>query len=278
MATLDDNQLGDFLKDRRAKLDPAEFGFTSVRRRTPGLRREEVAQRASVSATWYTWLEQGRGGAPSADVLDRLAAALKLTTDEREHLYLLAQKRPPEVRHRNAEAVTPRLQRILEAMELSPALVMTSARDIVAWNRAATVLLTDYSKIPPERRNSLRLLFSRPGIRASFNNWEAYARASVASFRLDISRTGATAATRALVEDLCATSPEFSAMWNEKDVASHSEGTKHFTHAEVGPITLEYVTFAVDGQADLGLVVFTPATDEDKERVRAVMLAAEPVR
>ncbi len=96
--TTDGNPLGTYLKDRRAKLDPAAFGLPSTRRRTPGLRREEVAQRAHVSATWYTWLEQGRGGAPSADVLDRLARALALKEVEREHLYLLAQGRPPEVR------------------------------------------------------------------------------------------------------------------------------------------------------------------------------------
>src|SRR3954452_17503388 len=106
----DTNSLGAYLRDRRAKLDPTAFGLPSQRRRTPGLRREEVAQRANVSATWYTWLEQGRGGAPSADVLDRIARALMLTDVEREHLFLLALGRPPEVHHQAAEGVTPRLQ------------------------------------------------------------------------------------------------------------------------------------------------------------------------
>src|SRR5579863_3003611 len=118
-----ENLLGTYLKDRRAKLDPAAFGFASGRRRTPGLRREEVAQRANISPTWYTWLEQGRGGAPSADVLDRIARALMLTEVEREHLFLLGLGRPPQVRYRAAEAVTPRLQRVLDALELSPAIV-----------------------------------------------------------------------------------------------------------------------------------------------------------
>src|SRR5919108_538259 len=94
-----ENSLGAYLRDRRARLDPAAFGFASTRRRTPGLRREEVAQRANVSATWYTWLEQGRGGAPSSDVVDRLAQALMLTDAEREHLFMLALGRPPEVRY-----------------------------------------------------------------------------------------------------------------------------------------------------------------------------------
>src|ERR1043166_9695435 len=119
----DANSLGNYLKDRRAKLDPAAFGIPLTRRRTPGLRREEVAQRANVSATWYTWLEQGRGGAPSADVLNRLSRALMLTDVEREHLFLIALGRPPEIRYQAAEGVTPRLQRVLDALELSPAIV-----------------------------------------------------------------------------------------------------------------------------------------------------------
>src|SRR5665213_983039 len=103
-----DNLLGTYLKDRRAKLDPASFGFPLARRRTPGLRREEVAQRANVSATWYTWLEQGRGGAPSADVLDRIARALMLTEVEREHLFLLGLGRQPEVQYQPREGGSPR--------------------------------------------------------------------------------------------------------------------------------------------------------------------------
>src|SRR5207302_4605804 len=120
------NLLGSYLRDRRTRLDPAALGFSVGRRRTPGLRREEVAQRANVSPTWYTWLEQGRGGAPSADVLDRIARALMLTDIEREHLFLLGLGRPPEVRYQAADGATPRLQRVLDALELSPAYVKTS--------------------------------------------------------------------------------------------------------------------------------------------------------
>ena len=109
MPAANDNPLGTYLKDRRTKLDPAAFGIELTRRRTPGLRREEVAQRANVSATWYTWLEQGRGGAPSADVLERIARALMLTDVEREHLFLLGLGRPPDVRYQASEGVSPRL-------------------------------------------------------------------------------------------------------------------------------------------------------------------------
>src|SRR5580704_2067413 len=123
---ISESLFGTYLKDRRAKLDPVALGFTAQRRRTPGLRREEVAQRANISATWYTWLEQGRGGAPSADVLDRIARALMLTDAEREHLFLLGLGRPPEVRYQKHEGVTPRLQRVLDALEPSPALIRTA--------------------------------------------------------------------------------------------------------------------------------------------------------
>src|ERR1700730_11085451 len=113
-----DNLLGNYLKDRRTRLDPAAFGFPAGRRRTPGRRREEVAQRSNISPTWYTWLEQGRGGAPSADVLNRIAAALMLTDVEREHLFLLGLGRPSEVRYKASEGVPPRLQRVLDALEV----------------------------------------------------------------------------------------------------------------------------------------------------------------
>src|SRR5579863_1598428 len=150
----DTNSLGTYLKDRRAKLDPTAFGFPLTRRRTPGLRREEVAQRANVSATWYTWLEQGRGGAPSADVLERIARALMLTDVEREHLFLLGLGRPPDVRYQASEGVSPRLQRVLDALAFSPAVVKTATWDVVAWNRAAAAVLTDYGALPPSQRNA----------------------------------------------------------------------------------------------------------------------------
>ena len=165
------NDFGTYLKDRRAKLDPAALGFPLTRRRTPGLRREEVAQRANVSATWYTWLEQGRGGAPSPDVLGRIARALMLTDVEREHLFLLALGRPPEVHYQIADGVTPRLQRVLDSLELSPAYVKTSTWDIVAWNRAATAVLCDYAALAPAQRNGLRLVFCNPRVRSAMPNW-----------------------------------------------------------------------------------------------------------
>jgi len=271
MAQSDATQLGVYLRDRRGKLDPAACGFSTARRRTPGLRREEVAQRANVSATWYTWLEQGRGGTPSADVLDRLSRALALTSVEREHLFLLAQHRPPQVRYQPPEPVSPQLQRVLDSLEFSPAYVRTATWDIVAWNRAASLVLTNYGDVPPEERNILRFLFGEPRIRTSMVNWEGYARFAVATFRSDTVRAGAAETVAALVEDLSRSSPEFAAIWRDHDVRDYGEGAKHFDHPIGGPMTLEHSAFAVDGRPDLGLIIFTAATPADADRVRAVI-------
>ena len=267
----DDNPLGAYLRDRRAKLDPAAFGLPMARRRTPGLRREEVAQRANVSATWYTWLEQGRGGAPSPDVLNRIARALMLTDVEREHLFLLALGRPPEVRYQAAEGVTPRLQRVLDALTLSPALVKTSTWDIVAWNRAASAVLADYGKLAPSERNILRLMFCNAEVRAAQPDWEGAARFVVAAFRAETARAGAAESMKALVEYLRRRSPEFEAMWSDNDVRTYGEGTKHLRHPVIGEIALEYSAFAVDGRPDLGMVVYNPATPADAEKIRSLL-------
>jgi transcriptional regulator with XRE-family HTH domain len=266
-----DNLLGIYLKDRRAKLDPTAFGLPLKRRRTPGLRREEVAQRANVSATWYTWLEQGRGGAPSADVLDRIARAMMLTDVEREHLFLLGLGRPPEVRYRAVEGVTPRLQHVLDALEVSPAFVKTPTWDVVAWNRAATVVLTDYSKLEAAQRNILRLIFSSERVRAAQADWENVARFVVASFRADVARAGASRNIQVLVDELCRQSPEFERMWRDNDVRAHGDGAKVLHHPVAGPITMEYSAFAVDGRPDLGMVIYNPATPADVARVRSLL-------
>lgn len=266
-----ENLLGIYLKDRRIRLDPAALGFGAGRRRTPGLRREEVAQRANISPTWYTWLEQGRGGAPSADVLHRIAGALMLTDVEREHVFLLGLGRPPEVRYKAAEGVTPRLQRLLDALEVSPALVKTATWDVVAWNRAAAVVLTDYGALPPAERNILRLVFCDPRVRAAQTDWESVARFVVGAFRADAARAGAVSEVGELVEELCRRSPEFEALWRDNNVHVHGEGVKRLRHPLLGPIAMEYSTFAVDGRPDLGMVVYNPATQADADRIRLLV-------
>jgi transcriptional regulator with XRE-family HTH domain len=265
------HSLGDFLRSRRARLDPASFGFAG-RRRTPGLRREEVAQRANISPTWYTWLEQGRGGAPSAQVLERIAGALLLTDAEREHLFMVALGRRPELRYRAVVGVNPRLQRVLDALETSPAIVKTPTWDVVAWNRAAAVVLTDYAQLPVGERNILRFLFGNPAARAKQHDWGAVARFVVGAFRADVVRAGLASAAADLVTELCALSTEFEALWHDNEVLSHSEGggVKRLKHPLLGAIALEYSAFAVDGRPDLGMIVYTPVDAGVAARIRAL--------
>ena len=269
-----ENMLGDYLRDRRAKLDPASFGLPLKRRRTPGLRREEVAQRAHVSATWYTWLEQGRGGSPSADVLERISRALMLTDVEREHLFLLALGRPPEARYRVVEGVTPRLQRVLDTLEISPAFIKSATWDVIAWNKAATVVLWDYASVPAGERNILRRMFCDPLARERQLDWESVARFVVAAFRADAIRAGASEAVKDFVDELSRASPEFEMMWRENAVRSHGEGTKHLRHP-AGLPGLEYSSFAVDGRPDLAMVIYNPATQADADLIRSLIAASD---
>ena len=267
MPDITPNSLAAFLKDRRTRLDPGAFGF-SGRRRTPGLRREEVAQRANISPTWYTWLEQGRGGAPSADVLNRIASGLMLTEPEREHLFMLGLGRPPEVRYKSTDGITPRLQRLLDTLDASPAFVKTATWDVVAWNAAAAVVLTDYGKLPEGQRNLLRQIFLSPSLRAKQHDWEGLARFVVGAFRADAARAGAMSEVSDLVDELSKSSPEFAAFWGENDVRLQSDGLKRIEHPDLGTVELEYSAFSVDGRPDLGMMVYNPVDPAMAARIR----------
>lgn len=271
MATEAENPLGSFLRDRRMRLDPTAFGLPSARRRTPGLRREEVAQRANISPTWYTWLEQGRGGAPSADVIERIARGMMLTEPEREHLHLLAFGHLPEARYSEPGGITPRLQRILDAIPISPAIIRTATWDVVAWNRAAADVLTDYSRLSRKDRNILRLMFSDSRVRAAQEDWNSVARFVVGAFRADAARAGAGAEIRQLVDELSAASPEFAALWRDNEVIGHGDGVKRLHHPEMGAIELEFSTFAVEGRQDLVMMIYNPATPEVTARLQAFL-------
>jgi transcriptional regulator with XRE-family HTH domain len=264
------NSFGAFLKDRRTRLDPAALGFPKGRRRTPGLRREEIAQRANISPTWYTWLEQGRGGAPSPDVLDRIARGLMLTEPEREHLYMLALGRRPEVRYQPVTEVTPRLQRVLDALSV-PAMIKTATWDVVGWNRAAARVLMDYGTLPPRERNILRMMFSDSRVRAAQEDWASVARYVVGAFRADAVRAGASEEIARMVEELSQLSPEFETFWKDNNINTHIEGLKHIRHPDLGTIALEISGFAVDGRPELAMVVYNPANPADAERIRAYL-------
>lgn len=261
-ALTDSTSLGAYLRNCRDRIDPSALGLPSTRRRTPGLRREEVAQRANISATWYTWLEQGRGGAPSADVLQRITEALMLTDVEREHAFILALGHAPEIRYRPLEGITPRLQRVLDAFGTTPAIVRNAMWDVVAWNRAASCVLTDYAKLTPHERNVLRRMFLDPNVKAAQLDWESAARFMVAVFRADAARAGASENMKMLAQELCTASPDFARMWFDNAVQQLGEGVKYIRHPIAGLLALEYSTFIVDGRPDLAMLVYSPANED----------------
>ncbi|THD79343.1 MAG: XRE family transcriptional regulator [Phenylobacterium sp.] len=266
--------LGGFLRDRRARLQPSPG--TQGRRRTPGLRREEVAARAGVSVTWYTWLEQGRGGPPSDEVLERLAGALELDATGREVLFLLAQQRPPPLKPSPTAAVTPALQRVLDALATSPAIVKTPAWDIVAWNDAAAAVLGDYAAAPARERNVLRRMFGDPAMRQHLTDWEANARFALAVFRVDMARAGGGGVeAQALAAELQATSADFRRLWAENDLRRHGVGVKQL-QSQAGPLTLEVSAFNVDGAEGLTMLVFSPVSAADARTVAALVSRREP--
>jgi transcriptional regulator with XRE-family HTH domain len=265
------NTLAEFLRERRGRLDPTAFGFAARRRRTPGLRREEVAQRAGVSATWYTWLEQGRGGPPSADTLERLARALELDGASRELLFLLAQQRPPPLRARPDGEVSPALQRMIESLRTSPAVIKTALWDLVAWNEAARVILGDYRDVPPQERNVLRRLFCDPSVKAGMPDWESDVRLALSAFRLDAARAAWSDKAAALIAELEAASPDFRRMWNEGDARTGGQGVKHMMHPRLGALEFDYATFSIDGADGLTLVVYTPASAAIERKVERLM-------
>ena len=225
-----------------------------------------------MSPTWYTWLEQGRGGAPSADVLDRISRALTLTEVERQHLFLIALGRPPEVRYREPEPVGAHLQRVLDGFAYSPAYLRTATWDIAGWNRAAAAVLHDYASMPPEERNLLRLFFLQPSVRAANAEWLKVGRFLVAAFRADVTRAGAGAAVQGFVDDLARASPDFAAIWAENDVrGAQGEISKRIRHPQAGWLDLEYQVFAVAGRPDLDLVTLAAATPESAARIRELL-------
>ena len=266
--------LGKFLQHRRAKLDPASFGFSSTRRRTPGLRREEVAQRANISSAWYVCLEQGRGGAPSSDVLEKLAKALLLTEAEREHMFVIGLGRAPESRYRRSDGIEPRLQRVLEQLSPAPAFIKTATWDVVAWNQAATVLWPDFGRLGLPERNTLRMVFLDPQAQTLYYDWEGVARMAVGAFRADVARVGALAEVAALVEELSRSSPAFQAMWQENDVAATAHAVKDLRHPVLGTLSFEASIFGVDGRQDLTMMLFMPASTEVAERIQGSLKRA----
>lgn len=261
--------LAGFLRERRALVRPD--AHAGARRRTPGLRREEVAARAHVSVVWYTWLEQGRGGAPSSDALDRLAHALELDAAGREMLFLLADRLPPRGQIDTGPAVPASLQDVLDAMPTSPAIVKTPPWNIVAWNEAALAVLGDYAARPQTERNLLRILFLDPQPRIELPDWEDTVRWAVSVFRIDVARCGPGSEAAAVAAELQACSEDFRRVWADRGVRHSGIGIKRLVRPAIGELTLQYTSFDVSAAQGLGMLVFTPASVQDRHKVQALV-------
>ncbi|HEY2601186.1 MAG TPA: helix-turn-helix transcriptional regulator [Thermoleophilaceae bacterium] len=258
-------ELADFLNARRAALQPADVGLPGGgRRRTPGLRREEVASLAGVGTTWYTWLEQGRDVRASLDVLEALARALKLRPAERAHLVTLgrgeqAPPPPPEREH-----VSATVRRLVENLDPSPAYLLGRRWDYLVWNRAVEVVFGDLCALPPGRRNHLWLMFMDPGRRELLGpEWEKAARRQVARFRADYANHVGDPQFDKLVDSLLEGSSEFRDWWSRHEVASSGEGRKEILHPMAGKLVFEHAMFRHGENPEHRLLLYSPLPDED---------------
>ncbi|MEV5376628.1 helix-turn-helix transcriptional regulator [Streptomyces nondiastaticus] len=254
-------ELSEFLRSRRARLQPAEVGLTPYggRRRVPGLRREELAQLAGVSVAYYTRLEQGHGQNVSTAVLDAIADALRLTSAERDHLTHLVRpsvKKARPCRPARPQRVRPSVQHLMDSMENTPAYVVGRRLDIIAWNRLACALLGDFDAMPAGQRNLAWQIFLEPGNRELYTEWEKKAADVVAFLRLDAGRCPEDPHLAALVGELSVKSPEFRSLWAAHNVEDKGFGVKKLHHPVVGPLTLSYETLVLPADQDQKLITY----------------------
>lgn len=255
---------GAFLRSRRGRLAPSEVGLPQgFRRRTPGLRREEVALLAGVGTTWYAWLEQGREIQPSNEVLAALAEVLRLDPAERYHLFALYDRPTPERRLPGEERVDEPLQRMVDGLAAQPALVLGWRWDILTWNRAAEVVIGPCAGQDGGRPNALDRLFADPAHRRLYVDWETVARGALATFRADSAPYIGDPDFESMVARLTRRSPEFAAWWPQHDVARRLAGTKRLDHPAVGRMHFAFSTLAVGDRPGLKLFVFTAVEEED---------------
>jgi transcriptional regulator with XRE-family HTH domain len=252
---------------------PEEVGLPKgTRRKTPGLRRAEVAQLVGVSVDWYTWLEQGRPITPSTQVLERLVQTLRLDAHERTHLFLLAQQQPPPALVQEPEIVSPALQHFLDQFGPRPAFVSGRRWDILAWNDAGCAVFDDYRRRTGRERNTVWGLFTNPLARQVVVDWEADARQLLAQFRSNCARHPEDPQLTELIQDLMRASPEFRAWWPDHEVRSGQEGRKMLNHPQVGFLVFERLTFQVFDTPDLKVIVYTPLEEADTPRKVAQLL------
>lgn len=265
----DPNELGAFLRARRAELSPGAVGLPELsRRKVPGLRREEVAQLAAISVDYYTRLEQGRVAA-SAAVLATLSAALRLDEDQQRYLYQIAGKADARPRRRRArQSLRPAMRRLLDRLD-TPAVVLGKRMDVLAWNDTAAALFADFAAIPAGQRNYVRLLFAHPAVRSLHRRWEHDARDAVAALRMEAAADPDDPELARLVGELAVLDPDFRRWWAEHRVNSATYGTKHYRHQLVGDLTLDCDTWtSPDGSGQRLMVLTAEAGSPSDEALR----------
>jgi transcriptional regulator with XRE-family HTH domain len=265
-------ELADFLRMRRASLKPDDVGLPNGgRRRTPGLRREEVAHLAGVGTTWYTWLEQGRDVRASLDVLEALARALRLTPAERTHLVLLGRgEEPPPCK--SEERVSPTVRRTIDNLGHNPAYVLGRRWDYLAWNAATVALFGDLGAVPRASRNHVWMHFMDPARREMFPDWARSTRITAAKFRADSARHIGDPEFEQLITTLRKSSPEFCKAWKKHEVATSSPGRKEIHHPAVGTMWFEHAVFNPQETPEQRMILYTPLPDEDTPAKLAQLL------
>jgi transcriptional regulator with XRE-family HTH domain len=257
-------ELSSFLKTRRGRISPEQVGLTKgVRRRTPGLRREEVAQLAGVGVTWYTWIEQGRDVQVSVQVLEGIARALKLNLDEQNHLFLLADQSPGIDPIQPQEIVSPLLLQALDRFNVNPAYITGQRWDLLTWNQAACAVFGDFESLSLQERNILWFVFMNENLRQILVDWEAHARLVLAQFRVSYSRFVGDPWFVELINNLEIASPEFRLWWTEHDILGRTDGRKEIDHPIVGRLELNYVVFKVADSPNLEVVLYLPLPESD---------------
>jgi transcriptional regulator with XRE-family HTH domain len=262
----DRSELAAFLRDRREALTPLDVGLpTSSRRRTPGLRREEVASLAGVGLTWYTWFEQGRSVTVSTAFLENVARALRLDVAEYAHLFSLAGHGVPQ-REGGAASVPAAILQLIGELADRPAFVKDAHWDILAWNAACSHVFGDFDALPAAQRNSLALTFSSTSFRRSMVDWEGDARRIVGRFRADYAKNGRDPRLAELVAELERDSPEFRRVWGEYAVFDRDAGIRNINVRGIGPARFHYTVLAVEGSRGLKLVLYSPDMSDGAAR------------
>jgi len=252
-------EFGDFLRSRRERLTPASVGLANgFRRRTPGLRREEVALLAGVGTTWYTWLEQGRDVRPSAEVLNALAEALRLDHAERQHLFILADRPSPASRASGAELVPEALVHMLQSMKDQPAYVLGRRWDVLTWNEAAITVFGDFGRLEGDARNIMHMMFANPSHRRLLADWDSLAPLTLAMFRADSARYAGDPDFERLIALLMKESLEFRTWWPRHDVLHQPSTLKRIQHPSAGQLEFEYMSLDVADRPGMRFVVCTP--------------------